>query len=443
MPDITTTRIFTDGEKGITATKMNDIIGSSSIQPSFYSAKPVASTVDPADQMLVLKAAGTYAQAPFSTVISSVSSQLPSSDPEIWSVRLRSFNAIGNPTFEVDQINVGNLVAAPAASAKSVDRWIFGKAGTSVLSTQQIDAGAGVGGGVLLPGTNFVLTGKYLRYTLTTAQATLAAGDYISPYQYIEGPRWRELKGDIHSFQLLVRTSVAGLRFGIAIVDSPTTQSLVNLSPALAANTWTLVTLPNLPTWPSGGNFSSAPGAVGYLLRITLACGTTYTAPANGTWQTGYFFGASGQSNFAASPVNSTFDIAFVQHEPGPQCSTPMDKPFSQSLDECLRYYCKSLNYATKPGSNSGGQGPIFYVYSTNLSWALGWSPFPKPMAKAPTVTPYANDGTINGGTIFGGGNWGISSVTSLEKGFPSAALASAFSGANAISINYVADTGW
>ena len=52
MSDIVTTRIFTDGEKGITATKMNDIIGSSVIQPAFYSAKSTASMADAADTLL-------------------------------------------------------------------------------------------------------------------------------------------------------------------------------------------------------------------------------------------------------------------------------------------------------------------------------------------------------------------------------------------------------
>src|SRR5206468_2646259 len=147
VPDITTTRIFSNAEQGITATKLNDIVAGSSVQPAFYSGKPVASTVDPTDTMLVLKAAGTYAQAPFSTVISSVSSQLPSSDPEIWSVRLHSFNALGNPNFEIDQRTAGAGVSA-AVGTFALDRWQFTKTGTLVATAKQ------TAGTVLLPGTN-------------------------------------------------------------------------------------------------------------------------------------------------------------------------------------------------------------------------------------------------------------------------------------------------
>ena len=92
MSDITTTRIFTDGERGITAQKLNDIVGSSVIQPAFYTSKPTAGSADPADIALILKA-GAYAQVPISTLAGSTT------QAQIWSTRLRSFNAIGNPKF--------------------------------------------------------------------------------------------------------------------------------------------------------------------------------------------------------------------------------------------------------------------------------------------------------------------------------------------------------
>src|SRR5258705_6505728 len=127
MADIITTRVFTDGEKGITAAKLNDIVASSAIQPAFVSTKPTASTADPADTMLLLKAAGTYAQVPFSTVVSSVNTQLPSSDAEIWSVRSRSFSSLGNGNFEVDSRNIGGTLTNPANAISLCDRWALNK----------------------------------------------------------------------------------------------------------------------------------------------------------------------------------------------------------------------------------------------------------------------------------------------------------------------------
>ena len=67
MSDIVTSRIFVDGEKGITAAKLNDITASSVIQPAFYTSKPTAGTADPTDIALILKS-GAYAQVPVSTL---------------------------------------------------------------------------------------------------------------------------------------------------------------------------------------------------------------------------------------------------------------------------------------------------------------------------------------------------------------------------------------
>ena len=96
MADLVTSRMFVDGEKGITAAKLNDIVASSVIQPAFYTSKPTAGTADPTDIALILKS-GAYAQVPVSTLGGSAT------QAQIWSTRLRSFNAIGNPSFEVDQ----------------------------------------------------------------------------------------------------------------------------------------------------------------------------------------------------------------------------------------------------------------------------------------------------------------------------------------------------
>lgn len=80
MSDITTGYAFTDGEKGITAQKENDQVNQAVINPAFYSAKPLASSVANTDQMLVLNTANAYVRAPFSAVSNSVAGLLPVAD---------------------------------------------------------------------------------------------------------------------------------------------------------------------------------------------------------------------------------------------------------------------------------------------------------------------------------------------------------------------------
>ena len=361
--------------------------------------------------------------------------------PVIWSARLRSYNAIGNPTFEIDQRNVGAALLN-VSTQFSQDRWQVLRSGTMGINTQQAGLGFAVGQGVSVPGTNFVISQNCLRISVNTAQASMGAGDYLILQQQVEGIYWRELMNDVHSLQLLVRPSVAGLRFGVALNDPGTTlRSLTKLSPALSANVWTLVQFPNLPVWPSGGNFTSAFGNSSYFLRIMLACGSSNMSPANDVWQNANVLGAPGMSNFAAT-LNATFDIAFVQHEPGPLCSTLIDKPFSQNYDECLRYYAKSYGYTVAPGATGYPAAATFFApATTNANGPVIW---PKRMAKAPTVAIYSpNSGAAN--TVYNVGSATNVAVTGTlyisDVGFLQ--IGGTFVTANQYLGQWTADTGW
>jgi len=365
----------------------------------------------------------------------------PAVQPTIWSARLRSFNAIGNPTFDVDQISVS--VISAQTGGKTIDRWTASKTGTMAISAGRANSAAG--DEVLVPGTNFRISSGYHRIQLTTAQATLAAGDLLYMQQIVEGQRFRELSMDVHSQQILVRSSVANLKFSVALRDNVPSKSLVKLCTLGAANTWTLIQLPNLPLWSlSGGTFSALPGAIGYYLAICLAAGTTWTAPAADTWQNGSFLAAPGMSNFAASAVNSTFDIAFVQHEPGALCTTPIDCPFTQNYDDCLRYYAKSYEYGVKAPTNTS-VGVVSAMVGANANYALGTIPFAKTMAKIPALTVYAVDGTANACLQLGQpGNAGVNSILGLgSKGFYGVGFPSAVVGNQPVQMQYQADTGW
>lgn len=94
-------------------------------------------------------------------------------------------------------------------------------------------------------------------------------------------------------------------------------------------------------------------------------------------------------NNFAASPVNSTFDLGFVQHEPGAVCSTLMDKPFSQNLDECQRYYSKSPSYSALATAANNALGAVTLVVPASQS-PYGYVPYKKTMAKVASYAVYS-----------------------------------------------------
>ena len=366
--------------------------------------------------------------------------------PVIWSARLRSFNAIGNPNFECNQ-RVYPSYAAPipvTTGSITVDRWVVAKNG---LSTGAASCGQGIyGSGIQIPGTSYSISWASLLLTLTAQQASLVTGDLLWFSQKVESIMLRELISDVHSISILARSSVANLKFGIAIRDGAgaPTRSLTKLCSLGAANTWTLIQLPNLPLWSSAAYWPIGNGAVGYELSITLASGPTFMSPANDTWQTGNLLGAVGQSNFAANPVNSTFELAFVQHEPGSVCTTLMDKPFSQNLDECLRYYQKTYSYGDAPGAiiTSGIRG---FIAPGIQNQAYGTASFHKTMAKVPTINFWNHStGVINTVMDQGGTNHtGAGVLGAGDAGFYGLVFSGPVANAQAVFAHYTADTGW
>jgi hypothetical protein len=404
-------------------------------QPGPTGATGATGATGPAGPSVVSTDAGNVA-----TIGSDSKIYVPDPTPVITSVRLRSFNSVGNCNFEVDQYRSG-VVTNP--SAKVIDRWAPGHVGTGQVSHQSV---VNAGGPILLPGTNFGISANYYRITLTTVNASLAAGDYNYVFQNVEGPMWRELASDVHSVSILCRSSVANLTFGLSLRDSGGTRSLTKLCTLGAANTVTLIQLSNLPVWASGGGFVSTPGSVGYALAITLAAGTTFTSPANDTWQTGNFLGATGQMNFLGQALNSTFDLMAVQHEPGSQCTTLQDCPFSGpngNLDACLRYYQKTYVYNVKPGTVTQVGMCVFYnpVASTNLFMPLR---FNKPMAKIPTVTIWSPNTGVSGMYSYNGTtDTTASPVVTGDAGFGGVTSGGAPAAGSFTQLHYTADTGW
>jgi hypothetical protein len=360
---------------------------------------------------------------------------------QIYSVRLRSFNAVGNPTFEVDQRNVGGTVSGPSGNL-IIDRWKYGGAGTYNLTAGQQSATLPDG---CIPGTSFRISRSLLRTTVTTAEPTLGASDSLQLFQIIEGPQFRELSNDVHSVSILCRSNVANLKFGLTLQDQTGAYALGSLCTLGAANTLTLITLPNLPIWASGGTFVTTPGALAYSIIVVLAVGASKMLPAANVWQSGAagLVGVPGQSNFVAAAGN-TFDLMFFQHEPGPNCTVLQDKPFRQNLDECLPYYDKSYDYGAKPGTvvTNG-------LISTlcNANWGpTNWTPFKKRMSKAPTINLWAgSSGTANAiRDATANIDRGLTSISSIgETGFGNINPNSTNSSITYYTYHYVADTGW
>jgi hypothetical protein len=443
MSDLVAGYTFVDGEKGITATKLNNVVAGAVIQPSFYSAKPSSATLDPTDQLLELKNTGAYAQITGSQLITSVSNQVDVTS-QITAVRLRSFNACGNPNFEVDQRITGGTMPANGTIWVQ-DRWL----GYNNTGVQPYWATA-TGQAIDLPGTNFRISQGLSNFsTQSASKPTLAASDQLLIQSTVEGPLMRELMDDVHSVSILVQTNVAGgLKFAMALRDSGGTRSLVKLCTIPTPNVMTLIQLPNIPIWASGGGWSEAVGVAGYTITICLAAGSSMITPANDTFQAGNFVGAIGMDNILSKPANSSLQIAFVQHEPGAKCTTLIDKPFSANLDECLRYYDKSYDYGTKAGTSNTLNNWTLVNTNDMLSGSTIWRSYsyPKRLAKSanPVLYSYSTGAVNTVRNVSTSGDINVSSVGQAgELGYGQIVLSGPPAVNQILAWHYTVDTGW
>lgn len=354
------------------------------------------------------------------------------------------YNSIGNCSFEVDQWWCGTLgvTGAYGGAFRMTDRWFGGIQGnTGDVTYQQMAAN------VLIPSTTAAITGKFLQIKVSAQQATMRAGDYLYLQQAVEGSALRELIGGVHSISILARSSVANLKFGITLQDtSASTHALTKLATLGAANTWTVLTFPNIPIWQASGTWNATPGTVGYYFLICLAAGTTYTAPANNAWATTPAFGAVGQDNFLSKAVGSTLDLAFIQHEPGAVCNQFQDVSFEKNLDSCLRFFQKSYEYEVLPGTGGGLGGYLSAVVpSSPVSYAIPGATFQKPMAKDPAIVIYNHStgayGLVRNNTA--GNDAAVNAAPASQKGILYLSFSTAQAAGNWMIFHYTADTGW
>lgn len=287
-------------------------------------------------------------------------------------------NKIINGKMEIAQRGTSFPSTSTATPGRyGVDRFTQDQAGHSAVYTisQQADAPAD---------NEFQYS---LRYAVTTADASIAAGDVLTCTHRIEGFNVRDLIGRTFTVSFRVRSSKTGIHC-FALGNSGSDRSYVAEYTINAANTWETKTI----TVPGGlitaGTWDWTNG-VGLVVRWALAAGSTFQTTA-GAWQTGNFLATANQVN-CLDTIGNIFAITGVQLEVG-SVATPFEhRPFGAELALCQRYFCKTFPQGTAPaqavGNNIGALGGQS-VTSTNAPWVY-WS-FPVTMRAAPTITTFS-----------------------------------------------------
>jgi hypothetical protein len=146
-----------------------------------------------------------------------------------------------------------------------------------------------------------------------------------------------------------------------------------------------------------------------------LASGSTYHTTAD-AWQTGNFYATSNQVNACDNTANN-FRLAQVKLEQG-QVATPWKaRLFEEELALCQRYYEKSYNITTDPGSATT-VGIIDYVDNSGAAARMDIPvTFTTKKRTTATVVLYDDAGTAN--RVFKGSSGKTAAVAKQgEHGF-------------------------
>jgi hypothetical protein len=245
------------------------------------------------------------------------------------------------------QISQSVIDTAVTSTGYVTDQWEVSRNGTMATLVQRVtDAPAG-----------FAYS---LKCTISTAQASLSAGNYLTLSQPVEQMFVRRLGlgGANHTTSILFgwfKSSVAGT-YAVTVRDyngSATTQSWIGSLTISAANTWEYKTF--VVSGTANGTWGSSETGKSAVVGVTLVAASSIIGAAG--WQSADVLGISGHTNFAAT-VNNTFQFTGLgwiggSIAPSSEQSRFFSRRYADDLRETQRYWEKSYNYSVLPGSAS------------------------------------------------------------------------------------------
>jgi len=292
-------------------------------------------------------------------------------------------NRIINGDMRIDQRNAGAAVTINSAAVTySVDRWAgYGQGSAGVFTLQQ---------STTVP-TGFI---NSLKVTVTTADASIAASDFYTLQQRIEGFNvadlgWGTANAKTVTLSFWVRSSLTGT-FSGALVGAAFARSYPFTYSISAANTWEQKTV--TVAGDTSGSWVTNNGT-GLVVYFDLGSGSDYEGTVN-AWN-GALDVRVASSVRVISTLSADWYVTGVQLEVG-SVATPFERrDYGRELAMCQRYFETSYDSGTAVPTNTQN-GAIWFCPTGSL---LIYSyPFKVTKRASPTTVFYspANSATGN-----------------------------------------------
>lgn len=290
-------------------------------------------------------------------------------------------NIIINGDFDIWQRGIS--FAAAATSIFTADRFEHKKSSDAVVTlTRDTD--------VPTQAESDHLSNYSHKLDVTTADATIAAGQFQSMAYQIEGYDFAPLQGKYGTFSFWVKSTKTGI-FCLSMWCSGADNSYVAEYTVNASDTWEKKTITVNFNGADTGTWDYTNGR-GLEIRWVVACGSTYHGTAD-TWQASQKLATSNQVNGLDNTANN-FSLAQVKLELG-TVATPLEpRPFAEELAMCQRYYEKSYDHGKYPGYTD--YEGMDYTASNGTAYlhTIPWAVFKRAI---PTIVTYSPQGGAAG----------------------------------------------
>jgi hypothetical protein len=269
----------------------------------------------------------------------------------------------------------GSSFAAVADGDYTADRMGYEKSGAMVHTISREAS--------ILPNTKFNYS---MKIDVTTADASIAAGDYCAITHVIEGYNIRKYLTHFVTLGFWVRSPKTGIHC-VAFRNDGKDRSYVVEYTVDSADTWEYKTI-TIELDESAGTWDYTNGA-GLRISWCLAGGTTYQTSAD-AWQTGNYFCSTNQVNVCDNTANN-FYITGITFNLGklPIRETVVD--LSLEILRAQRYYEKSYDINTDPGTITN-QGAIVVEHNIAGTFLKLQKAFASKKRDVPTMKWWSNN---------------------------------------------------
>ncbi len=250
-----------------------------------------------------------------------------------------------------------------------------------------------------------------LRINVTTIDASIAAAEFVTLSQKIEGYRAALLMHNQFTVSFFVRSNLTG-QFALAVGNSNRDRTFIKTFSPAVADVWERISIV-VATQDLTGTWDYQTG-IGLDLQWTLVAGTDFEG-TDGVWNSTNDLAVTGQVNFLSSTSNY-LELTGVQIDLGAEALAYRGIPIEQDTHAAERYFQKSYDIDVDPAATSAlGQVAMIQNGTTHKEpIALRTT-----MREAPTVIAYnPTDGTTAQWEDVGVGGEPVTIANSGMRGF-------------------------